>query len=682
MMIKVRPLLIFGSVAVLLAAGIISGSRWARGHVNYMTAVDDHPVACWRCHVYTQQDNLIANLMNETYVSPYNLAVSEDGNRLYIIGQESNELVVVDPETDRILEKIEVGERPHSVVLSNDGDFAYVSNQWADNIYKIDLNAYRISDTLRGGAGPAGLAIDPEDNYLYCVNSYSSDISIFDLNTLQEKRRLKAGNNPVSAALTPDGSEIYVSSRRSVPVPHMTSPMTEMTVASARYQRVSDRKMWKNAYIMENVRVTPSGDLVLATLIRPKNLIPAVQIERGWMMTHGIGIIERENGGRMVQLLLDEPNAYYADPFGLAISPDGKRAFVSHGGVDKVTAIDLDQIRQLLKESTDEQLTIYANHLGMSSRYVIGRIPTGANPKGMVVSPDGSKLYVAERLNDHIAVINAETLETEKSIGLKGPRRITVARHGRQVLNNARGTFQNQYACYTCHPDSHEDGLVYNMAGKDMGRNLANVQTLRDIGDIPPYKWNGKNQTIYKQDGMRFSTILTRTEAFTHDELDALVTYIITGIKNPPNLRFNPHGELTAAQERGKEVFYRTHDNYGSEIPEENRCYTCHPPPYFTNLEMTDVGTLAESDDPMLFDVPQLNNVYESAPYLHDGKAATLEEIWTKFNDHDEHGVANDMTKDELNDLVEYLKSIGDAEYYLEEAEVYQASLARKKRKK
>ena len=64
---------------------------------------------------------------------------------------------------------------------------------------------------------------------------------------------------------------------------------------------------------------------------------------------------------------------------------------------------------------------------------------------------------------------------------------------------------------------------------QDMGRNLANVQTLRDIGDIPPYKWNGKNQTIYKQDGMRFSTILTRTEAFSHKELDALVAYIITG---------------------------------------------------------------------------------------------------------------------------------------------------------
>jgi cytochrome c peroxidase len=80
--------------------------------------------------------------------------------------------------------------------------------------------------------------------------------------------------------------------------------------------------------------------------------------------------------------------------------------------------------------------------------------------------------------------------------------------------------------------------------------------------------------------------------------------------------------------------------------------------------------------------VPQLNNVYESAPYLHDGKAATLEEIWTKYNDHDEHGVANDMRKDQLNDLVEYLKSIGDAQYYEDEAKVYEASVQKKKREK
>ena len=681
---KLRPILIFGAIGIVVTGGLIFGFRLARSHVNYITAVENHPITCWRCHIYTQQDNLIARMLNETYVSPYNLSISADGERLYVVGQESNRLLVVNPENGKVLEKIEVGQRPHTVALSPDGHMAYVSNQWADNIYLIDLDAARVVDTLSGGAGPSGMVVTPEGKYLYVVNSYSSDISVFDLENQKEKRRLKAGNNPVSIAMVPDGSQVYISSRRSIPVPHMTSPKTEMTVVGTKYQRVTDRKMWKNTYIMENVAVTPSGDMAITTLIRPKNLIPAVQIERGWMMTHGIGIIERRENGRMIQLLLDEPNAFYSDPFDVVISPDGKMAFVSNAGVDMITAIDLIEIRKLLDESSDEQLATYANHLGVSSRYVIGRIPTGANPKGMALSPDGKWLYVAERLEDQVAVISTSSLIKERTIDLEGPKRRTVARHGRQLLNNAGHTFQNQYACYTCHPDAHEDGLVYNMAGKDMGRNLANVQTLRDIGDIPPYKWNGKNQTVYKQDGMRFSSILTRTEVFSHKELDALVAYIITGIKNPPNLRHNPHGELTAAQQRGKDIFYRDYDNFGNEIPPENRCYTCHPPPYFTNLEMTDVGTLAESDDPMKFDVPQLNNVYESAPYLHDGKAATLEEIWTRFNDHDEHGLANDMTKDQLNDLVEYLKSIRDAKYYMDKAEteIYNASFSSKRRKK
>ncbi len=681
-MIRLKPILIFGSIGIVLAAGLIFGQRAARAHVNYMTAVDDHPITCWSCHLYTQQDNILAKMQHKTYVSPYNLAISEDGSRLYVLGQESNQLFVLDPEAGSIVTKIEVGNKPHTVALSKNGRTAYVSNQWADNIYLIDLEESRITDTLVGGSGPAGMVITPDGKQLYCVNSYSNNISIFDLETHKERRRLKAGNNPVSAAITPDGSEIYVSSRRSIPVDHMTSPITEMTVAGTKQERITARKRWKDAYIMENVEITPSGDMVLSTLIRPKNLIPAVQIERGWMMTHGIGIIERKENGRIIQLLLDEPNAYYSDPFDIVISPDGKRAYVSHSAVNMITVIDLDEIRALLEESTDEQLQTYANHLGISSRYVIGRIPTGANPKGMVLSPDGKQLYVAERLDDQIGVINTGSLRKERTIDLEGPKRRTVARHGRQVLHNAGHTFQNQYACYTCHPDVHEDGLVYNMAGTDMGRNLANVQTLRDIGDIPPYKWNGKNQTIYKQDGMRFSTILTRTEAFSHKELDALVAFIEIGNPNPPNLRFNPNGELTAAQQRGKEVFYRDFDNYGNEIPVDNRCYTCHPPPYFTNLQMTDVGTLADSDDPMKFDVPQLNNVYESAPYLHDGKAPTLEEIWTMFNDKDEHGVANDMLKNELNDLVEYLKSIGDAENYMDEAEVYEASVSKKNKKK
>jgi YVTN family beta-propeller protein len=531
-----------------------------------------------------------------------------------------------------------------------------------------------VIDTLRGGNGPAGLAITPDDKFLYIVNSYSSNISIIDLEQKTETRRLRAGNNPVGAGISPDGSLVYVTSRRSLDVPYGDPPLTELTIADTRTQRIAERRLFESAYIMENVQFTPSGDLAITTLIRPKNLLPAIQVERGWMMTHGIGIIEQKEDGKTVQLLLDEPNSYYADPFDILVSPDGKTAFVSHSGANIISVIDLDAIRSLLAESTAEELQAYSDHLGISSRYIAGRIPTGANPKGIAISPDGKRLYVAERLEDRIAVFDVKEKEKLPAIDLGGPERITVARQGQRLFNNAGHTFQNQYACYTCHPDEHEDGLVYNMAANHMGRNLTNVQTLRDIGDIPPYKWNGKNQTIYKQDGMRFSMVLTRTESFSYDDLDALVAYISTGIKNPPNLRYYPDGNLSGAQERGREIFYRTHDNSGNPIPEENRCYTCHPPPYFTNLQMADVGTLSETDDSMLFDVPQLNNIYESPPYLHDGRAATLEELWTTYNNEDKHGVGNDMTKMQLNDLVEYLKSLSDASLYKKETKVYHAS--------
>ena len=85
---------------------------------------------------------------------------------------------------------------------------------------------------------------------------------------------------------------------------------------------------------------------------------------------------------------------------------------------------------------------------------------------------------------------------------------------------------------------------------------------------------------------------------------------------------------------------------------------TCHPPPYFTDRSRRNVGTKMPLDRESDFDVPHLNNIYDSAPYLHNGIAETLEEIWTRFNPYDQHGVSNDMTKDQLNDLVEYLKTL------------------------
>lgn len=652
-----------GIILVLVLLICVPGRKWARAHVNEKTAVADHPLLCTSCHLYIQKSGLTAKLVNSRYLSPINLSVSEDGKRLYVVAQESNALLIVDAERNKVIDKIGVGTQPHSVVLDRDCRKAYVSNQWSDNVSVIDLSEGRVTDTINTGNGPAGLALSHDGKALYVVNSFSSDVSVIDLSSKEEINRITAGNNPTGIKLSPDGKFLFVTSRRATIAPYGEPLVSELTVINDNLRRVAEYRKIESAYMMENVAFTPQGDLGFVTLIRPKNYVPSIQVEQGWMMTYGFGVIEPGKDGKVSQLLIDEPNSYYSDPFGIVITRDGKKAFISSAGADFISVVDIEAVRRLLAGVSLSDIKLYSNNLGVSSRYILKRIHTGSNPKGIALSPDDKLLYVTEMLDDKICVINTESLEKVASIDLGGPRRITVARRGRRLFNNASHTFQNQYCCYTCHPDMHEDGLVYNMSGKDMGRNVTNTMTLRDISETAPFKWSGTNLTVYKQDGMRFSTFLTRTESFSYKDLDALTAYILTGIKNPPNLQYNPKGELTEAQLRGKEIFERTKDNNGKEIPEADRCITCHTPPYYTNRKLTYVQTLAATDDSILFDTPHLNDIYASAPYLHDGRAATLEEIWTKYGKTEKHGVVNDMTKIQLNDLVDYLKSLRSPQY-------------------
>ena len=138
---RILSVIVFFSVLGLII--IIPGRKWARGHVNHQTAVEDHPLNCLSCHLHNQKDGFISKLVNRKYLSPFNLAVSKEGDRLYVVAQEDNSLMVVDPQKNKVLEKIKVGELPHSVILSNDGKRAYVSNQWSDNVSVIDLSSLK-----------------------------------------------------------------------------------------------------------------------------------------------------------------------------------------------------------------------------------------------------------------------------------------------------------------------------------------------------------------------------------------------------------------------------------------------------------------------------------------------------------------------------------------------------------
>jgi YVTN family beta-propeller protein len=432
--------------------------------------------------------------------------------------------------------------------------------------------------------------------------------------------------------------------------------MSEVTVLDVASQRVEDRFVVPEANLLLGVAWHPRGEFALATLNRTKNLVPMTRILQGWTITNGLAVLWRD--GRVDQVLLDEPQRYFADVTEVAITPDGRRAFATSAGTDSVAVIDVEKLVALVRRMSDaDRRELLPNWLGASAEFVVARLPVKSNPRGVAVAPDGASAWVANTLDDSLSVIDVADASVVARVDLGGPKERTHLRWGEQLFHSAGVTFQRQFACATCHPDGHVDGLTYDIEADGIGVSPVDNRTLRGIYDTDPFKWEGTNPTLARQCGARLAVFFTRASPFTPEELRAVNDYTVT-ISRPPN-RHRPLGApLSEAQRRGKVVFERTRTNDGREIPPEGQCAFCHFAPYFTDRERRDVGTRHASDRQGSFDVPHLNNIYDSAPYLHNGIANTLEEIWTVHNPYDTHGYTNDMTKDQLNDLIEFLKTL------------------------
>ena len=75
-------------------------------------------------------------------------------------------------------------------------------------------------------------------------------------------------------------------------------------------------------------------------------------------------------------------------------------------------------------------------------------------------------------------------------------------------------------------------------------------------------------------------------------------------------------------------------------------------------MQKADVGTGRDRDKGTPFDTPLLREVWRTAPYLYDGRAKTVEEVLTKYNQHDAHGMTSTLTEKERKDLIEFILSL------------------------
>lgn len=626
---------------------------------------------CLRCHKeshdkpfdYKSYKSQIAHPMSPpptvagpVYKNPINMALSPDGKELLVTCESSDSVIVVDVAARQKIAEIPVGRQPHDIAVHPGGKTAYATSRLEDSVSVIDIAGRHVIATLPVGDEPHGVLTDSEGKYLYILNTSSDSVSVFDTATLQEVKRLSAGRSPWSLALSPDRSMICVTNNLAQLAEFRTEPKSEITLIDTQTATVIDRRQAVGTNLLQGIAWHPSGEFAIFTHNRTKNLVPMSRLMQGWIITNGIGLLWKD--GRIDQVLLDQPDLSFPDAADVAITPDGKLALVTSSSSDRVAVVDLSKLLAVLNSApaNDRENTI-PNHLGKSAEFLVKHIATGTNPRGILIVPDGKQAFVASTLDDSLTVIDLISLEAVDRVDLGGPKEITQARYGERLFNNAAITFRRQFSCHSCHPDGHIDGVTYDIEADGIGLSPVDNRTLRGILDTAPFKWEGTNPSLSRQCGARLSVFFTRLAPFNPEQLAAVDRYICT-IPRPAN-RYRPLGApLTEAQRRGREIFQRTTTNDGREIPVQNRCATCHFPPLYTDRRVHDIGSQHKTDRQGKFDTPHLNNIYDSAPYLHNGIANSLEEIWTRFNPYDTHGVTNDMTKDQLNDLIEYLKTL------------------------
>ena len=590
--------------------------------------------------------------LRERYLSPLEMVFSPDGRVLYVLCQDSDEVKVIDVASATPINSIPVGHVPRGIALSPDARRLYVTNAWSDTVSVIDTNSLQVIQTIPTGYEPSGVISDRKGETLYVANRLSNDISVIDLSSGKEIDRLVAGRGASYLTISPDGKLIYCTHIYPNPGAFRTEPRSEITVIDTETRRVVERKSLLNVAGVFHVAISDDGKLGVVAQLRPKNLIPLAHVEHGWAFGDSLTLFGPDVGST-VQIPLDELDHYYALPWGIAITPDKSKIFLTTAGSQSVTVIDA----QRMLKTVHSRRKPFVNDLSVSAEYVSARIPVGHNPRGVALSPDGKKLYVANRLDDTISVIDTTTERIVSTLDLGGPKSIDAVRRGERLFFTADFAFQGQFGCSNCHIDATIDGLQWDLEPDGFGKDIVDNRSLENLAGTEPFKWNGGNPDMPTECGPRTEKFFFRSQSFNQQQLTDLVTFVYSLPYRPNRYRL-ANGDLTPAQERGKAIFERTISKDHTPIPEANQCAYCHSGPKYTNQKQIDVGTGKLTDRSPVIDVPQLPNVAYSAPYLHDGSARSLEEIWTVFNPKDTHGVTNDLTKDELNDLIEYLKTL------------------------
>ena len=536
---------------------------------------------------------------------PEGVSFLGDSHKLAVAVYHDDRVVFIDGDTGQPAGEVDVFDEPYGVVSSPSGDRVFVTLSYPGQVVEIDSAKLAVVRTVEGGAFNRGVAISGDR--LWVSEYYTSNVLAIDLPSAKVVDRwngLSSDNLSRQIALHPSRPKAYL--------PHIRSATEHAHGAGSIFPYIS---------------------VIDTAIVKPAVMDPTARRRKRLPMDSFIG------------------THVTANPWEVAISPDGRRLFCVFSGTNDLYAIDVidDDYRELKHRAT---------------------LSLGANPRAVRVSPDGKTFFVYNALDFNVVAYDVASLKKLGTLAVTDNPLSDELLLGKKLFYTALRPMVGRrwISCSSCHPDGETDS-----------RTWQNPEGLRDTPPLAALAWTHPLHWSADRDEVQDFEHTIRGQLMQGDglirgkpnpelgapnkgrsrELDALAGYCNSHSKVP----LSPHAKagLSESAERGRAIFYS----------KEAACAGCHSGPYYTDsapaptlgglLTTHDVGTgQADASEKMgpKYDTPTLLGVYKSAPYLHHGKALTLQDVLTTFNRDDRHGKTSQLSPAQIVDLVAFLKAL------------------------
>ncbi len=606
-------------------------------------------------HLLTDAPKLTAAPASaQIYLSPVAMVADKAGANIYIAQSTANRIDVFDVAGEKIVKSIDIGQPVSGLTLSNDESKLYVTCAETHGYLRVvDIKSGKIDSKIRVGHTPMSPVVSPDGKKVYVANRFGrqgtgvsiGSISLVDLASGKEVATKHVPREPTALDLSNDGSTLIIANHLPATASDQDYAAAEVTIMDTTWKTDPVKvKLPNGAMALRGVMVSPDGKMAAVTHMLARFHLPTTQLERGWMNTNAISLIDVAKKTLINTILLDDVDHGAANPWAVGWSADSKTLCVTHAGTHEISAIDvaalMAKLGKAVAEKKDKEVQNDLSFLvGIRRRLKLA----GNGPRCIAVI--GNKAYVGEYFTDSLSIldISPDSRPVAKAIALGPKQEMNIVRKGMMFFNDAQLCFQMWQSCATCHPDGRTDGLNWDLMNDGMG-NPKSTKSLLLTHSTPPSMITGirAKAEVAVRAGIRFIQFAVRPE----EDAQALDAYLksMTPIPSP----FLVDGELTDKAKRGKVLFDK-----------KAGCGACHSGKLFTDLEKYDVGTGKDSEAKKEFDTPSLVEAWRTAPYLYDGRAVTIVELLKiKYNPKDMHGTTLKLTDEERADLAEYILSL------------------------